>query len=95
MRLLLIMAIALVPCWISFADDYSFEIPEDEDAPNVEASIVFEEMGVAMQNGLTPRQWYLEPIWSRATMVAFSRQSRRLAYWTEWWRKNPPIPTVV
>lgn len=42
---------------------------------------LFEEMDCAAEYGKTPTEWFREPRWSRAVMVAVLRQKNRLEYW--------------
>jgi len=48
---------------------------------NIKYNAAFSEAGVAKACGLTPTQWYQEPRWSRAAMVAYADGKARVDYW--------------
>jgi hypothetical protein len=56
-------------------------IPPIPPQGNIKFLGTFEEMRIAKEWNLTPREWYDEPRWSRATMVAASRYERRVEHW--------------
>jgi hypothetical protein len=56
-------------------------IPEAKEQSSITANIYFAEMEAARDWGLSPSDWYKEPLWSRAAMVATQRQRRRIDYW--------------
>ena len=50
---------------------------------NIGYHIQYEELKVARHWALTPTQWYQEPRWSRAAMVAYTRTANAIEYWLD------------
>jgi len=48
---------------------------------NIGYNVHYEEMKAANRWGLSPSQWYVEPRWARAVMVAWCQVHDTIDYW--------------
>ncbi len=71
-------------------------IPPDQDSPvEIRAGLRWLAAEAQELYKISPDEWYKKPTWARELILARIRERKRLDYWADYYRQNPPPPQVT